>query len=191
MWHSVHVEIIRDVDISAIGPFENADAEDGILLNHSYVDMRGYSSADARDLVNEEAELLSEIEAAGDNDDRFEEVLNEIYESASELGGFDIGTTGAIVALSAAGAAPISSCNGGLLGETSHSSVVPHILFSVAPWHLQPILRAAEAADVGLLNNLQHVEVFADRIPKLNAFAKHLLDEIESENVAAAPGGAR
>ena len=190
MWKSADVEIIRDVDISAMGPFENADAEDGILLNHSYVDMRGYSNTDARDLVDEEAELLRDVEAAGDDDDRFEEVLHEVYESASELGGFDIGTTGAIVALSAAGAAPISSCNGGLLGETSHSSAVPHILFSVAPGQLPPILRAAEAADVGLLNNLQHIEVFADRIPQLNDFAKHLLNELDRENTAASPDAA-
>ena len=47
MWGSVDVEIVRELDPAAIGPFENADAKDGILLNHDYVDMRDYSIADA------------------------------------------------------------------------------------------------------------------------------------------------
>jgi len=179
MWQSVDIEIVRDVDPAAIGPFDNADAEDGILLNHVYVDMRGFSAADAREVVAEEARLLDDIEAIGDDDDRLAELLEGLYEDASELSGFDVGTAGAIFALSAAGAAPISSCNGGLLGDTSHSSSVPHILFSVARERLGPILAAAEAADVGLLNNSGHVEVFGDRIPRLNAFAQHLLRELK------------
>jgi hypothetical protein len=44
---------------------------------------------------------------------------------------------------------------------------------------LKPILAAAEAADVGLLNNSGHVEVFANRIPGLHTFAKQLLHQLE------------
>lgn len=179
MWGSVDVEIVRELDPDGIGSFENADARDGILLNHDYVDMRGYSIADAQEIVAEEAQLLDDIEAIGADDDRLNELLERLYEDASELSGFDVGTAGAIFALSAAGAAPISSCNGGLLGDTSHSSQVPHILFSVVLDRLKPILAAAEAADVGLLNNSGHVEVFANRIPGLHTFAKQLLHELE------------
>lgn len=179
MWESIDVEIVRELDPSAIGPFENADAKDGILLNHEYVDMRGYSISDAQDILGEEAQLLDDIEAIGDDDDRLEELLEQLYEDASELSGFDVGTAGAIFALSAAGAAPISSCNGGLLGDTSHSSQVPHILFSVTKDRLRPIIAAAEAADVGLLNNFGHVEVFAKRIPELHNFAKQLLHQLQ------------
>lgn len=188
MWQSVDVEIVREIDPAAVGPFQNADAKDGILLNHDYVDMRGYSIADAQEVVAEEARLLSDIEAIGDDDDRLEELLEGLYEDASELSGFDVGTAGAIFALSAAGAAPISSCNGGLLGDMSHSSQVPHILFSVARERLAPILAAAEAAGVGLLNNSGHVEVFADRIPKLNDFAGQLLQELERKSMSAFDG---
>ena len=179
MWESVDVEIVQELDPSAIGPFENADAKDGILLNHDYVDMRGYSISDAQQIIAEEAQLLDDIEAIGDDDDRLEELLEGLYDDASELSGFDVGTAGAIFALSAAGAAPISSCNGGLLGDTSHSSQVPHILFSVTPDRLAPILAAAKAADVGLLNNSGHVEVFASGIPGLHAFARQLLHQLE------------
>lgn len=176
---TVDVEIVRDVDPAAIGPFENADAEDGIMLNHAYVDMRGYSIDDAREILDEEGQLLRDIEDLGDDGDGLEALLDGLYEDASELNRFDVGTAGTIFALSAAGAAPISSCNGGLLGEMSHSSDVPHILFSVTPDRLGPIFAAAEAADVGLLNNMGHVEVFADRISKLNLFGRRLLTELQ------------
>lgn len=179
MWQRVDVQIIRKVDPAAIGPFENADATDGILLNHAYVDMRGFSIAEAQEVVTEEAELLREIEATGANDERLEELKDGLYDAASELSGFDVGTAGAIFALSAAGAAPISSCNGGLLGDESHASQVPHILFSIERDKLGPILAAAEGVDVGLLNNSAHIEVFAECIPKLNAFAAQLLLELE------------
>ena len=179
MRQRVDVEIVREVDPAAIGPFENADATDGVLLNHAYVDMRGFSIPDAREVIAEEAELLRAIEAIGPDDDRLEELMEELYETDSDLSGFDVGTAGAIFALSAAGAAPISSCNGGLLGDMSHASQVPHILFSIDPPKLAPIVAAAEAADAGLLNNSGHVELFADRIPKLNAFAARLLIELE------------
>lgn len=179
MWERVDVEIVRELDCTAIGSFDNAGAQDGILLNHQYVDMRGYSIAEAREIVAEETQLLDDMEAIGDDDDRLEELLGELYDDASELTGFDVGTAGAIFALSAAGAAPISSCNGGLLGDATHSSRVPHILFSTARDRLAAILAAAEAANVGLVNNSGHVELFADRIPKLNIFARHLLHELE------------
>ena len=41
MWQHVDVQIVRKVDLAAIGPFENADAMDGIFSSHAYVDMRG------------------------------------------------------------------------------------------------------------------------------------------------------
>ena len=94
MWGSVDVEIVRELDPAGIGPFENADAKDGILLNHDYVDMRGYSIADAQEIVAEEAQLLDDIEAIGADDDRLNELLERLYEDASELSGFDVGTAG-------------------------------------------------------------------------------------------------
>lgn len=179
MWYRMDVQIVRHVDPLKMVPFENADAKDGILLNHDYVDMRGLSISDAQEVVTEEAELLLDIAAIGDDADRLEELIEELHEAASELSGFDIGTAGTIFALSAAGAAPISSCNGGLLGEGSHSSEVPHVLFSVQKERLAPICAAAEHVDVGLINNSGHIEVFADSIPKLNLFAERLLRELE------------
>ena len=178
MWKSIDVDIVREIDPKAIRTFENADAEDGILLNHSYIDMRGYSIADAEHVVAEEYELLSAIAAVEGDIERVDELIEQLYEDASELSGFDVGTAGTIFALSAAGAAPISSCNGGLLGEPGHSSQVPHILFSVELSHLELILSAADEAKVGVINNSGHVEVFAATIPALNAFAMAILRKL-------------
>lgn len=179
MWTSLDVEIMRELDPAAIGPFDNADTEEGLLLNHDYIDMRGLSIADAREVIAEEAQLLGEIEAIGADGDQLDELLERLYEDASDLSSFDVGTAGTIFALSAAGAAPISSCNGGLLGQEPHASQVPHVLFSVIPERLGPILAAAKIVDVGLLNNAGNVEVFSSSIPKLHAFAQQLLHELD------------
>lgn len=181
MWQEAEVEIRRDLNPAAIGPFEYADARNGILLNHGYIDMRGQSVGDARLLVDHEAELLHDIEAA--DDDMLGDLIDDFHLSEFELAMFDIGTGACVYALSAAGAAPISSCNGGLLGDMEHASDVPHILFSIDPEFLGPILLAAEAADVGLTNNDGHVEVFAKRLPELNRFADRLVIELERDEV--------
>lgn len=55
-----------------------------------------------------------------------------------------------------------------------------HILFSINPDLLGPILAAATAADIGLVNNDGHVEVFAGRLLDLNTFADRLVTELES-----------
>lgn len=185
MWNSVDVEIVRDVTLDAIGPFENADAEDGIMLNHAYFDMRGYSLADAEAVVREEGDFLRDLEAAEDDEDEVEAMLDSLVADFSELGGFDVGTAGTIYALSAAGAAPITSCNGGLLGG-SHSSNVPHVLFSIDPLKFAPILKAAEIADVGLLNNDGHVEIFATTIPHLHLFAQSLVRVLAEQSTSSA-----
>jgi len=179
MWREAEVEIRRDLNPAAIGPFEYANSENGILLNHGYIDMRGQSIGDARMLVDREAELLSDMETA--NEDTLGDLIDDFHLSEFELAMFDIGTGACVYALSAAGAAPISSCNGGMLGNMEHASDVPHILFSIAPELLGPILIAAEAVDVGLINNDGHVEVFANRLPDLNTFADRLLIELERD----------
>jgi hypothetical protein len=96
----------------------------------------------------------------------------------SEAGfGFDVGVNAAVVAISAAGGTPISSCNGGWFGE-DHSSSVPHVLFSIEPQAVDLIREAAEAADCGLVNNGRHAELYVDKLPKLLAFARDVLHRL-------------
>ena len=88
MWREAEVEIRRDLNPAAIGPFEYANSENGILLNHGYIDMRGQSIGDARMLVDREAELLSDMETAN------EDTLGDLIESMikRDLGIKDMGT---------------------------------------------------------------------------------------------------
>ena len=136
--------------------------------------MRGLSVADAWEGIHEEAALLDRISSLAPDDD-VTDVIEELYEDCSELAGFDIGVAGAVMALSAVGAVPISSCNGGLLNEASHPSDIPHILFSAKSDQIAIISEAAGSADVGLINNGEHLELFARSIPDLNLFARQLL----------------
>ncbi|QNQ09651.1 hypothetical protein [Sphingomonas alpina] len=155
-----------------------AAGESGMEVNHQYVDVRGCSIEDARQALTEEAEFLEELEASGWDGGVADQLMDDAYESEF-LFGFDVGTAGAIFALSAAGAVPITSCNGGVIDGERHASDVPTILFSATPEILPPILRAAAAADAGLINNDGNVELFADWLPKLHAFAGQLLAELE------------
>jgi len=176
------VEIRRTVDSALLVPLTDAQAstESGMMLNHHYVDVRGCSLADARLALAEEAEALEQLEAADWAGDVADQLMDDAYHESEFLFGFDIGTTGAIHALSAAGATPITSCNGGVIDGEKHSCDVPTILFSATADILPRILRAADVAEVGLINNDGHVELFADWLPKFHAFAEQLLVELES-----------
>lgn len=181
MWKKREIEIIRNVDPNRIIKFGNADSEDGILLNHFYMDMRGVKIADARAIVDEEAALLHRIEEAGENDDEVERIIDELMSDESELSAFDVGVAGTIYALSAVGAAPITSCNGGLL-DGCHAYNYPNVLFSIEPGKLAGVTAVAELTGVGLENASGHVLVYADSIPKLNAFADRLVRQLEDGN---------
>ncbi|RVD70235.1 MAG: hypothetical protein E5V62_05620 [Mesorhizobium sp.] len=175
------VRIRRDLDPAKLSPMEEeqATSEDGLMLNHSYFDMRGYSVADAKTAIAEEADLLAELEASDWDADTAEELAENMIETGEYAGWFDIGTSAAVFALSAAGATPISSCNGGRIGGTHHSDEVPNILFSIEPSLLDPILRSAEEIEAGLINNGVYAELFVDDLLKLHAFAEKLVARLE------------
>ncbi len=189
MLNRADVVIRREVDSAQLFPLtqQQAASENGLMLNHDYMDVRGCTITDARDALAEEAELLGELEASGWSDDKADELMDEAYETSAFIFSFDIGMAGAVFALSAAGAAPISSCNGGVIDGERHASDVPHVLFSATPDALPAIERAAVAADAGLINNDGHVELFADWLPKLHSFAEHLLIELEGRAPLAEP----
>ena len=78
-------------------------------------------------------------------------------------------------ALSGLGATPISSCNGGHVGISSHSSDVPHVLFTAAPSVMDRVLTAAKESKVGIVRNNGFAEAFTDHLPNLHALAKKLV----------------
>ncbi len=80
-----------------------------------YADMRGLTWSDACETLRLEQGLL--VRAAGDPV-AAEEVISD--EERFDLDGLDLGVASSVVALSAAGCAPIASCSGGL-ATTNHT----------------------------------------------------------------------
>lgn len=156
---------------------ETASSEDGILLNHAYSDYRGLDFEDALEAINEEADLLSEIDAADWDTDEAEEVIEAYVEAFGPTAGLDAGVAGLVYALSALGATPISSCNGGLVGTSSHASDVPHVLFTAAPSVVDKVLAAAKESGVGIVRNNGFAEAFTDHLPNLHSLANKLVHD--------------
>lgn len=156
---------------------EEAFSEDGIGLNLEYADYRGVSLDEAIACVEEEAQLLEEIGAAGWDTNEAEEVIEENVEAMGLTGPLDPGVAGLVLTISALGGTPISSCNGGLAGFSRHASDVPNILFTAPPHVMDKIVPAARAADVGLVFNAGYAEAFVDHLPNFHRLARLLLAE--------------
>lgn len=174
---NVEVEIRWDDDIRALLQMDEeiAASEDGILLNHAYRDYRGISIQDALDALREEAELLSDLSASDWDTEEAEEIIESYMEAFGPTAGLDAGVAGLVYALSAIGATPISSCNGGLVGIASHASDVPHVLFTAPPTVVDRVLIAAKRYGVGLIRNDGYAEAFTNHLPNLHALAKELI----------------
>lgn len=174
---TVDVEIRRTVNLSLLPLLdeERAGSEDGIALNLAYFDVRGWEVEDVELVQKEELELLTKLADAGWRTDAAEEILEGHFSDYSELSGFDAGMGTAVYALSAAGAIPISSCNGGTIGQGFHAERVPSILFAAGE-NFEPalIMKAAEEADLGLIPNGEFVEIFADQVLKFHDFSRRL-----------------
>lgn len=172
------VEVRWDAGIRSLLEMDEdqASSEDGIMLNHAYADYRGVPMDEAVEAVQEEAELLSDLAEADWNTDVSEDVI-EAYMAAMGLGSaLDAGVAGLVLAISAVGGTPISSCNGGLVGVSDHRSDVPHILFTAPAVVMDKIIPAAMACDVGLVFNQGYAEAFADHLPNLHRLARQLLE---------------
>lgn len=172
------VEIRWDDGIQALSQIseETASSEDGILINHAYIDYRGMSIEDAMDALREEADLLSELAEADWDTEEAEEVIESYMEALGPTAGLDAGVAGLVYALSVMGATTLSSCNGGLVGVSSHASEVPHVLFTAPPAVADAILIAAKRNGVGLIRNDGYAEAFTNHLPRLHVLAKDLIN---------------
>lgn len=182
------VEVRWDKGIRHLCEMEEdvASAEDGICLNLQYFDYRGVPIEEAIEGVEEEAQLLADIGEAGWDTDEAEAVIEENMEAMGLTASLDPGVAGLVLTISALGGTPISSCNGGLVGITSHQSDVPHVLFTAPPEIMDKIIPAAMATEVGLIFNEGYAEAFADHLPNLHRLARLLL-ELPSSAFAPLP----
>jgi hypothetical protein len=152
-----------------------ASSEDGIMLNLAYADYRGVPVEDAIEGVQEEATLLSELAAADWDTEAAESLIEENMWAMGLTSSLDPGVAGLVLAISALGGTPISSCNGGMVGVSDHQSDVPHVLFTAPASVMDKIIPAAVACDVGLLRNQGYAEAYADHLPNLHNLARMLL----------------
>jgi len=129
-------EIWRELNVESLAELSSAEATDaeeqGYLAgNKSYCDLRGFGWDDVRRALELESALVGRIEAADDPASAeldFDEVRLQALDLIEELCGLDVGVASAVLAISALGATPVSSCNGGCFGSP-HQARHPYVAF--------------------------------------------------------------
>jgi hypothetical protein len=170
------VDIIRALSNQGLrwpGSGEAAN-ERNLDCNRSYIDLRGLTWNDAQRVFELETDLVKRIEAAADPDEEYGKIEDELYEDDEGLFGLDIGVAAATVALCAAKCITCSSCNAGAYGGSHHESY-PVVAFFAKPQHVEPLLKCAEEAGIGLENADGMVIAFASDIRNMRSFAGALI----------------
>ena len=179
MLYTADVEIKRSACASQMEmpDEERLTCTSGLLENHEYVQMWDVSIDDAIWTITNEAELLARIEAIPEaqQEEKLEEICDELREDCDLLIGLDFGVAGLVDALTAANCVTISSCNGGVMGDV-HAMPHPWIIFHAPTTLVDILLQAAEEADAGLINtHTGMLEAYSDDIWKFNRMAGHLI----------------
>ena len=165
-----HVFIERSVNMSLLA-WPSATELEG--YNRIYVDLRGMSWRRVREAVEFEEQVLLRF---GWNTNSAEEHLGEDGAFESLLG-LDIGVASAVLALSAAKCAPISSCN----GSTGHLDPYPLVAFFSRARRVPDLLEASEEAGCGLVNGASgYLLLYSSEIRDLLLFARALLHRRDS-----------
>lgn len=170
--------VVSDLAVLSEEEASNADVDGCLAGNQHYNDLRGMTFADlAATLVREDA-LVDVFEAVGDPaalEERFAQERGTAFEPVDDLWGLDVGVAGAVIALSALGATPVSSCNGAIYGP-AHQSHYSYVAFYLADADLSVLLRLAEADALGLVGNDGLAHLYGS-VSALRMFARRALDE--------------
>ncbi|MGR0183441.1 hypothetical protein [Azospirillum aestuarii] len=165
---------IQDIKPNLLGWIEEdrAATDDGLLINHNYLDLRGFSKDDLDWEIQDEAEGFELLEKKGYSI----EVMDELWQMSeySLVPMIEFGVRAAVVAVSALGCVPITSCRGKSLDDC-HISDAPSIIFYAHASHVPTLLAAARQSEVSITNNADMVEVFTDNLRLMNSFAKAIL----------------
>lgn len=154
---SFPVEIRRDMDEAKLAQIsddelEDAESEGSIAGNNAYQDLRGFSWRDIDATLSLECSIIERLKAAPDLESAvrdFEEARTRSIDDHDALYNLDVGVAAGVVALSAIGAVPISSCNAGAFGG-HHTATYPYIAFLIDGERMQDVIHCAEVANVGL-----------------------------------------
>jgi hypothetical protein len=174
------VIVRRKVDPKRLGWIEDrrAGTRLGLPANQAYVDLRGFRRIDLDAVLEEERVGYQNLEAAGYDEAAIEALdRNQAAHSIARI--LDFGVAAAVVAVSALGCIPITSCRGNSLGRKPHEHPAPMLTFYARRLHLPAILDAAAEADLYVTNNEAKVEVYADDLRKMNRFAAALRKHIK------------
>ena len=111
------VEIVRrlvEERLSWPARREAAD-ESNLGCNRAYMDLRRASWTEAKDAYDRENELIARLEASDDPEQEYYAIEDITYEDET-LYSLDLGMASTVLALSAAGCVPFSSCNAAAFG---------------------------------------------------------------------------
>jgi hypothetical protein len=155
--------------------------ESGLGANHQYEDLRNMSWELVRGALEAEQAAINKFTQTGAVS--FEEAEAYFSDEAKDweqdqldpLWGLDMGVASAVLALSAAGCVPFTSCNAGAFGGR-HFEKYPLVGFYL-PCQLANILpRIVAEAGVGLHQHGSGVfQIYADEIPAMMRFAERML----------------
>jgi hypothetical protein len=153
IWRSVNFKKLQWPDE------ETLSYEDGLVDNHCYMDMRGMTWVDFGRCYKNERRLLSRIDKDAQTTQQFEELLDK-FDGGEEYGdvaddfyfcGMETGIASPVIALSAMGCAPFSSCRGHP-GQVSREHA--HVVFFARKDMARRLMNLVKGSmlEVGLIN---------------------------------------
>lgn len=120
-----------DVEANTLDwPYRGAASGDDFCGNQSYRDLRGLGWQHFQAALARERATIAEYEAMGPDDRRYaEEEWPDDYRRIQDLISLEVGVASLVIAISAAGGVPFSSCNGSAFYSEGHLEPVPVVGF--------------------------------------------------------------
>lgn len=167
-----NIVLNQTVNIRALGWLDGKRAEtrSNFPANFQYVDLRGFTDGDLARAIAEERDTYDYLARHNFSQLAIDEVdRNSLLSSIVPM--IDFGVGAAVIALSALGCVPVTSCRGPTLGMRPHSQPAPMIVFYARPQQVRLLMQAVIEANCQIVNNDAKLEVYADDVRKLHHFA--------------------
>ena len=172
------VDIERRVSTKLIRLPDSSYAEgDGSFGgNHQYMDLQHLTWAEARRVFDLEARIFNKLDNSKEAEFELCQIENELHcEFDNHLYGLDLGVASTVIALSAVGCIPVSSCNAGAFGGT-HYEEHPLVAFYASRALIPSLLDTAAKSGAGLENSdAGMLIVYANDIRVMRVFAQTLI----------------
>jgi len=171
----------REIDPRKLGWIDErrASTRRGLPANQTYVDLRGFRSVDLDAVLAEEQAGWDELEASSYAQSAID-ALDRRQSATAIVRIVDFGMAAAVVAVSALGCVPITSCRGNSLGSRRHEHPAPMLTFYARRLHLDALMAATAEAAISAVNNDAKVEIYTDDLRKMHRFAQALRKHIKA-----------